>query len=229
MIFPGMNYQVSKRVLDLAAAVLGFLLLVPVGLLLGLLIKLSDRGPVFYRQTRIGQFGKPFRIWKFRTMVVNADRLGLQVTRDRDPRITPIGRFLRKSKLDELPQLLNVLSGEMSFVGPRPEVPKYVELYTPDQREVLKLKPGITDLASIMFRNEEELLCHVPDAEEFYIAYCLPRKIELNRGYAARAGLFRDLGILLCTVSAVLFGSPKTSGPAGSERTVSPARPGQSA
>lgn len=223
-----MFYQVSKRLFDLLGSALGLLLLLPLGALLALLIKLSDRGPVIYRQTRIGRLGAPFRIWKFRTMVVNADKLGLQISEDNDPRITVVGRFLRKTKLDELPQLINVFAGEMTFVGPRPEVPRYVELYTPDQREVLQLKPGITDLASIVFRDEEELLRRAPNAEEFYVAYCLPKKIELNRRYAAKADFFRDLGIILRTASAVLFGAPRSSAAQGNESTTSPRHPGPS-
>jgi lipopolysaccharide/colanic/teichoic acid biosynthesis glycosyltransferase len=136
-------------------------------------------------------------------MVPNADKLGIQVTQGADPRITRIGRLLRKAKLDELPQLWNVLVGEMSFVGPRPEVPRYVELYSTQQREILCLKPGITDLASLIFRNEEELLNSVTDVEKFYIEYCLPRKIELNRQYAAQASLFRDIAIIIRTISAI--------------------------
>ena len=205
-----MFYPLSKRLFDLCFSMLGLLVLFPLGAVIALIIKVSDRGPVLYGQTRIGRFGRPFRIWKFRTMIVNADKLGLHVTKDQDPRITPIGRFLRKTKLDELPQLWNVLIGDMSFVGPRPEVPKYVDLYTPDQREILKLKPGITDLASIIFRDEEELLSKAADTEDFYLTYCVPKKIELNRLYAARAGFFPDLGIVLRTLSAVLFGAPKS-------------------
>lgn len=192
-----------KRSFDLFLSLLGLLFLAPLGLLVAILIKASDGGPVFFGQTRVGQFGKHFRIWKFRTMVPNADKLGISVTQGADPRITRVGRLLRKTKLDELPQLWNVFIGEMSFVGPRPEVPRYVALYTPEQREVLQLKPGITDLASLLFRNEEELLKAVPDVETFYVQYCLPRKLELNRQYAARATLVRDIGIILRTLFAI--------------------------
>src|SRR3989440_496814 len=153
-----MSYPALKRLFDIVWASIGLLLLLPVGLLIGLLIKLTGGGPVFYGQTRIGQFGKPFRIWKFRSMVVNADQTGLSLTKGEDPRVTWIGRLLRKTKLDELPQLWNVLVGDMSFVGPRPEVPRYVARYTPEQREILKYKPGITDMATMFFRNEEALL-----------------------------------------------------------------------
>ncbi len=153
-----MFYIFLKRPFDCVCSGVGLLLLLPVGLVAGLLIKLCDGGPIFYSQIRIGQFGVPFRIWKFRTMVVNAERLGPGITKDGDPRIIRIGRFLRKTKLDELPQLWNVLRGEMSLVGPRPEVPGYVAKYTPEQRKVLALQPGITDLATLEFRNEEEML-----------------------------------------------------------------------
>lgn len=195
-----MAYQTLKRGLDVLGAGLGLLLLAPVAVLLGLLVKLSDGGPIFYGQIRVGRGGREFRIWKFRSMVVNADKLGIAVTKDADPRITRVGRFLRKTKLDELPQLWNVLAGEMSLVGPRPEVPRYVAKYTPEQRTILELKPGITDLASLLFRHEEALLRGVPDVESFYVRHCLPQKIELNREYAARAGLFQDIGIILRTV-----------------------------
>jgi lipopolysaccharide/colanic/teichoic acid biosynthesis glycosyltransferase len=133
-------------------------------------------------------------------MVVGADRIGLSVTKDGDPRITRIGRFMRKTKLDELPQLWNVLIGEMSFVGPRPEVPRYAKLYTGAQKEVLRLRPGITGLASMEFRNEEELLCSATDTERFYIEYCIPRKAELNLAYAERASLWEDIKIILKTL-----------------------------
>ena len=191
---------VGKRVYDLFFAALGLSILAPLFLLLGLLVKWSDGGPVFYRQERVGLGGRRFRIWKFRTMVVDADRRGIPVTRDGDPRITRVGRFLRKTKLDELPQLWNVLVGEMSLVGPRPEVPRYVERYSEAQRAILSLKPGITDLATLRFRNEEDLLRGAEDTEAFYLEYCVPRKIELNLEYARQAGLWRDTMIILKTV-----------------------------
>ncbi len=195
-----MCYPLFKRLFDLATAFLGLLLLLPVGLLIAMIIKVSDAGPVFYGQLRIGRFGKPFRIWKFRSMVVNAEKLGLSVTPENDPRITGVGRFLRKTKLDELPQLWNVFIGEMSFVGPRPEVPRYVETYTPEQRAILNFKPGITDMATLLFRNEEALLRGSQNVEEFYVQYCLPRKITLNRQYAERATLAQDLWIIIQTL-----------------------------
>lgn len=193
-----------KRLFDLCFAALGLILLAPLALALAVLVKASDGGPVFYGQTRVGRFGRPFRIWKFRSMIVNAEKLGLSVTKDGDPRITRIGRFLRKTKLDELPQLWNVLRGDMSFVGPRPEVQRYVDLYTPEQRRVLQLKPGITDLATLEFRNEEDLLRQAEDTETFYIQQCVPQKIALNLAYAQGANLWEDLKIILRTLFKTL-------------------------
>jgi len=195
-----MNYPVSKRFFDVLFAGLGLLLLLPLGLLIALCVKLSDGGPVFYTQARIGQSGRPFRIRKFRSMVCHADTLGLPVTGGKDPRVTCLGRILRRCKLDELPQLWNVLAGEMALVGPRPEVPRYVEHYSASQREILRWRPGITDLATLLFRQEEELLRGAADVETFYLRHCLPRKIELNRQYAARACLAGDVWIILRTV-----------------------------
>ena len=189
-----------KRAFDFFFALAGLLFLSPLLLLLAIAVKLSSRGSVFFRQQRVGQGGRPFFILKFRSMVVNAEKLGLSVTRDGDPRITAMGRFLRKTKMDELPQLWNVLVGDMSFVGPRPEVPRYVAQYTAEQERVLALKPGITDLATLEFRNEEELLRTADDTEQFYLAYCVPRKIELNLAYARTANVWEDFKIILRTL-----------------------------
>jgi lipopolysaccharide/colanic/teichoic acid biosynthesis glycosyltransferase/nucleoside-diphosphate-sugar epimerase len=196
----GRPYPIIKRALDILAAGVGLVLLSPLGFLIGLFIKLTDRGPIFFGQTRIGQFGQPFRIWKFRSMVINAETMGGPVTGQDDPRITWLGRLLRQTKLDEIPQLWNVLVGDMSLVGPRPEVPRYVDLYTPEQGDILQYKPGITDLASLLFRNEEELLRGAEDLEGFYLRYCLPKKIELNRQHAEHATLLQDLWIIFQTV-----------------------------
>ena len=190
----------AKRLFDIFFSALGLMVLSPLLILLGLWVKLADFGPVFYRQVRVGRGGEPFRIWKFRSMAVNADKLGLAVTSGNDPRITRVGRLLRNTKLDELPQLWNVLVGEMSFVGPRPEVPRYVERYTTEQREILKLKPGITDLATLEFRDEEDLLKVQDDVEKFYIEVCVPRKIELNLQYARQASVSGDIWIILQTL-----------------------------
>jgi lipopolysaccharide/colanic/teichoic acid biosynthesis glycosyltransferase len=195
-----------KRLFDMVCSAVGLVLLTPLGLLIALAVKLADGGPVFYGQIRIGQFGKPFRIWKFRSMVRGADKLGLPLTPEADGRITSPGRFLRRFKLDELPQLWNVLVGEMSFVGPRPEVPRYVEHYTPEQRDILRYKPGITDMASMLFRNEQALLQGCSNVEDFYLRYCLQKKIEHNREYAERASLVQDLWIILQTLCPYWLG-----------------------
>lgn len=189
-----------KRCYDIFFATLGLLLLSPVFLLIAALIKLTSRGPVFFRQERVGQHGRPFSIWKFRTMVPHAEQAGPKVTRDGDRRVTGIGGLLRKAKLDELPQLWNVLRGEMSLVGPRPEVPRFLEHYTPEQRSILRYQPGITDLASLYFRNEESLLRHAENVEEFYLQHCVPRKVQLNRDYAERATVWTDTWIILQTL-----------------------------
>ncbi len=190
----------AKRGYDLLFSAAGLVLLSPLFLMIAALIKIADGGAVFYRQLRVGQYGTPFWIWKFRTMTPAAERIGPLVTGDGDARVTRVGRWLRKTKLDELPQLWNVLKGDMSLVGPRPEVPKYVRRYTPGQRRILDLRPGITDLASVHFRNEEALLSHAEDVEEFYLRHCLPRKLRLNLEYAGRANLWRDTWIILQTV-----------------------------
>jgi len=194
----------AKRVYDLLFSTIGLLVLGLPLLAIAAVVKRSDNGPAFYKQQRVGRYGRLFWIWKFRTMVVNADRLGPGVTQDGDPRITRVGRLLRKTKLDELPQLWNVFRGDMSFVGPRPELPRYVERYTEAQREILRLKPGITDLATLQFRNEEALLRKAPDVERFYLEHCVPRKIELNLIYARKAGVLADTWIILQTLFPAL-------------------------
>src|SRR2546427_8148635 len=179
----------AKGLYDLIFACCGLVVLSPLFLLIAALVKIADGGPILYRQIRVGLHGRPFRICKFRSMVSATEQAGPFVTKNGDTRITWIGRILRKTKLDELPQLWNVLKGEMSLVGPRPEVPRYVERYTADQRAILNLKPGITDLASVHFRNEELLLKNAQDVEEFYIRHCIPKKLRLNLDYAAKANL----------------------------------------
>ncbi|WP_257313155.1 sugar transferase [Geothrix fuzhouensis] len=188
------------RLFDFLGALLGLVLLSPGLLLIAAIIKLADRGPVFYRQVRVGREGRLFRIWKFRTMVVGADRIGRSLTVGGDPRVTRVGAYLRRWKLDELPQLLNVVTGEMGFVGPRPEVPRYVALYTETQRRVLDLRPGITDLASIAYRNESDLLDGHEDPEAHYIRTILPDKIRINLDYAAKAGVWRNFKVILATL-----------------------------
>ena len=193
-----------KRLMDVVISGCALLVLWPLLLLIALAIKIDDPGPVFYRQVRVGRNGKEFRIFKFRTMVVDADKKGLQITVGRDSRITRVGAFLRKTKLDELAQLLNVLTGEMSFVGPRPEVPKYVDLYTPYQRQVLLVRPGITDYASIAYRNENDLLAGADDPERMYIETVMPDKIELNMRYLREISPLADVRLILKTIIAVI-------------------------
>ncbi len=190
----------AKRLFDLAAAGTGLLVLAPLLAAIGLLILVEDGRPVFFRQERVGRDGRPFRIWKFRTMVRDAERRGTAITVGRDPRITRIGHWLRRFKLDELPQLWNVVRGEMSLVGPRPEVPRYVSLYTPEQRRVLALVPGITDPASIAYRDEAALLAESDDPERLYVERIMPDKIRINLDYAARRSLWSDLRVILETL-----------------------------
>ena len=196
----GFTRSDMRRAFDLLGAVLGLALLLPVFAVIACVIKLSDRGPVFYRQLRVGRGGRPFRIWKFRTMIQDADRVGSSLTVGADPRITRPGVWLRRWKLDELPQLLNVITGEMGFVGPRPEVPCFVDLYTSEQRKVLELRPGITDLASIAYRDENDLLRGLDDPETHYTSVILPEKIRMNLAYAAHATLWRDVKVILATL-----------------------------
>jgi len=193
-----------KRLMDIAISGGALLVIWPVLLLIAVAIKIDDPGPVFYRQVRVGRNGKEFRIYKFRTMVVDADKKGLQITVGRDNRITRMGAFLRKTKLDELAQLINVFTGEMSFVGPRPEVPRYVNLYTPYQRQVLLVRPGITDYASIAYRNENDLLEGAEDPEKMYIETIMPDKIELNMKYLREISPIADIRLILSTIIAVI-------------------------
>lgn len=189
-----------KRAFDLFCSAFGLLLLLPLLLVVAVLVKLSSRGPVFFRQERIGRGFRPFRILKFRTMVADAPAKGGPVTFGRDPRITGIGRVLRKTKIDELPQLVNVLVGDMSLVGPRPEVPPYVEMYRKEYEEILALRPGLTDLASLKYRNEADLLGKSPDPERTYATEILPDKLALAREYIRRRSFLLDLSIILKTV-----------------------------
>jgi lipopolysaccharide/colanic/teichoic acid biosynthesis glycosyltransferase len=188
-----------KRILDFVVTALGLIVASPVLLLLCLLIKLSDHGPVFYLAKRMGKGGIPFELYKFRTMIVDADRVGPAVTASGDSRVTPIGKFLRRTKLDELPQLLNVLKGEMSLVGPRPEDPRYVALYTPAQRQILDFVPGITSAASLTYRHEEQMLTG-DDWETIYQTKVMPEKIAIDLAYMASANVFTDLKLIFQTV-----------------------------
>ncbi len=197
---------IAKRAMDIVLSACALAVLWPLLLLIALAIWIDDPGPVFYRQVRVGRNGKTFRIFKFRSMVMDADKKGLAITVGRDSRITRVGAVLRKTKLDELAQLLNVFLGQMSFVGPRPEVPKYVELYTPYQRQVLLVRPGITDYASIAYRNENDLLAGAPNPETMYIEQIMPDKIELNMKYLREISPLADIRLILKTIVAVIKG-----------------------
>lgn len=192
-----------KRVFDFVAALLGLLILSPFFLIVALLIKLDSAGPVFFLQERVGINGSIFKLFKFRTMVTDAYKGAAITVGKRDSRITRVGSFLRKFKLDELPQLINVVLDEMSLVGPRPEVKRFVDLYSTEQREVLSIKPGITDYASIQFRNENELLEGKPDPIDFYIREIMPVKLKLNLEYIKNRSFLGDLGIIFKTVFSV--------------------------
>jgi len=188
----------AKAVFDRVASLAGIVMLSPLLLVLAVLVKAGDGGRVLFSQERVGRGGRPFRIYKFRSMR-DSPAEELQVTASGDSRITPVGKFLRRTKLDELPQLFNVLRGEMSLVGPRPEVPRYVRLYTEEQREVLAVRPGLTDWATLQYRNEEALLAGRENPEEFYIGEIMPEKLRLSREYLERATFFSDFGILWLT------------------------------
>lgn len=185
-----------KRLFDIIFSMIILLLFMPFGLIISLLILLSGKGGVFYIQERVGKNGRPFGLLKFRTMRKDADKLGKLTVGMRDPRITKIGYYLRKSKLDEFPQFINVLKGEMSVVGPRPEVKEYTDLYTDEQRKVLTVKPGITDFASLEYYRENELLGKSDDPRQTYIEEIMPEKIKLNLKYIESQGLGTDLKII---------------------------------
>ncbi|CEN76524.1 sugar transferase [[Clostridium] sordellii] len=193
-----------KRTFDIVASFIGLILLSPILIIIAVFIKLDSKGPVFFKQKRVGKNKQIFEIYKFRTMVIDAEKLGKQITVGNDNRITKIGKFIRKCKLDELPQLINVLKGEMSLVGPRPEVPKYVELYDVYQEQVLLVQPGITDYASIEFRNENELLGKSKNPEATYIDEIMPTKIELNLLYIKNISLLEDFKLIFNTILAIL-------------------------
>ena len=194
----------TKRTFDVVAAALGLLLLSPLFLVVALLIKIDSPGPVFYRGWRVGEGGLPFRIIKFRTMVRHAEALGPVLTTGDDARVTNAGRLLRRTKLDELPQLLNVVAGTMSLVGPRPEDPTFVAHYSPEERKVLELRPGITSPASLAYRREETLLSGA-NWQNTYVHAILPRKLEIEREYAARRTLFSDIALIARTVFSLFI------------------------
>jgi lipopolysaccharide/colanic/teichoic acid biosynthesis glycosyltransferase len=193
-----------KRTFDFVLALLLLVPLTPVFLIIAVLIRLESPGTVFYRGLRVGLGGKPFRIFKFRSMVPNADKIGGPSTADGDPRVTRMGRILRKWKLDELPQVLNVLTGDMSFVGPRPEVPMYTALFTPQEKEILSVRPGITDWASLWNSNEGALLAGAPDPEKFYLEQIRPEKIRLQLKYVRERSFGVDWTIIARTAGLVL-------------------------
>ncbi|MDP6444426.1 MAG: sugar transferase [Pirellulaceae bacterium] len=188
-----------KRAFDIAVSLFLLLVIWPLLLVIAAAIAVTGGAPVFFRQVRVGRHGKHFRIWKFRTMIRDAEQAGRQLTVGRDARITRVGAVLRATKFDELPQLLNVLAGEMSLVGPRPEVPRYVAEYTDRQRDVLKLTPGVTDPASIRYFRESDLLAEADDPEAVYIDEIMPEKIRLNLEYAERSSVTADVGVLVRT------------------------------
>ncbi len=192
-------FRIAKRVFDLLAAGAGLLLLSPILVIAAIAVKLGSRGPVLFVQQRMGRNFQPFGIYKFRTMITDAERVGGPITFGRDPRITRVGHILRQTKLDELPQLVNVLTGQMSLVGPRPEVPRYVDLYQQDYTFVLSIRPGITDLASLKYRDEAEQLALSPDPAKEYAERILPDKIALARQYIDSATFIGDLSIIFRT------------------------------
>lgn len=197
-------YKFFKRLFDICASIFGIIILSPLFIIVAILIKATSKGPVIFKQERVGLNGKHFKIWKFRSMVVNAESKGLQITSNGDARITKVGGFIRKYKIDELAQLFNVLFGQMSFVGPRPEVPKYVAMYNDEQKKVLTVKPGITDLASIEYCDENSLIDASSDAEKTYIEEIMPAKLKLNLEYIEKAGFFYDIGLIFKTFGRIL-------------------------
>lgn len=193
-----------KRIFDIVCSLIILLLFFPFGLIISLLILLESRGGIFYRQERIGRYGKPFRLFKFRSMRKNADKQGKLTVGMRDSRITRTGYFIRKFKLDEFPQFINVIVGDMSIVGPRPEVKEYVDLYTDEQRLILNVRPGITDLASLEYFEENELLGKASDPQKTYIEEIMPAKIALNKRYLANPTLANDLTIMWKTFVRII-------------------------
>lgn len=195
-----------KRLFDIIASLIGIIILSPIFFLIFLAVALNSGFPVFYLQTRVGKGNIDFKLFKFRTMFTDADKKGLLTVGGRDPRITPVGYFLRKYKLDELPQLFNVLFGSMSLVGPRPEVRKYVDMYNDEQKKVLTVQPGITDYASLDYINENDLLAKSQNPEETYIKEVMPAKLQLNLKYIQEAGLATDLKLIFKTIGKI-FGN----------------------
>ncbi|MGO5115137.1 sugar transferase [Candidatus Avoscillospira sp. LCP25S3_F1] len=204
LVLPSRGTLRRKRIFDIVGAFCGLLVLSPIFLLAALAVRLSSPGEVFFRQERMGLGGKPFVIYKFRTM--RKDNAGLKITTSGDSRITPVGRILRKSKLDELPQLFNVLKGDMSFVGPRPEVKEYTDLYTEEERQVFLVRPGITGVASIRYRNENDVLAASTDPNWTYIHEIMPEKLRLDLTYIPKASVWYDIQLIFETFAVIVKG-----------------------
>ena len=192
-----------KKLFDFVFSIAGLVILSPLFLVISVWIKLDSKGSVFYKQVRVGKNNSDFKLYKFRTMRTDSDKSGLLTVGGRDPRITGAGYFLRKFKMDELPQLFNIAAGEMSFVGPRPEVRKYVDMYNDEQRKVLSVLPGITDVASIKYRNENELLEKAEDPESYYIESIMPDKLKLNLDYIEQRSFTNDIKVIFKTLAAI--------------------------
>ena len=193
-----------KRLCDILLSGVGLIMLSPLLIVVAIWIKLDSAGPVFYRQVRVGRHNKDFRIYKFRSMYIDSDKRGLITIGGHDPRVTRAGYYIRKAKIDELPQLINVFLGDMSFVGPRPEVRKYVDMYTAEQLHVLDIRPGITDAASIKYRNENEILEKQADPEQYYIDVVMQDKLRINLDYVAHHSLLGDLKLIFNTFGAIV-------------------------
>lgn len=189
-----------KRLFDITASFFGILILSPLFIFISLWVGLSSKGGVFYKQIRVGKNNKDFKLYKFRSMRVNSDKQGLLTVGSKDSRITKAGYFIRKYKIDELPQLFNVLKGDMSFVGPRPEVRRYVDLYSKEQMKVLSVRPGITDPASIKYRNENDILSSASNPEEYYIQHIMPDKLKINIDYINTQTFIKDIKIIFQTI-----------------------------
>ncbi|MEE1220505.1 MAG: sugar transferase [Bacteroidales bacterium] len=189
-----------KRLFDITASFFGIIILSPLLIFIGLWVGLSSKGGIFYTQTRVGKNNKDFKLYKFRSMRVNSDKQGLLTVGSKDSRITKAGYFIRKYKIDELPQLFNVLKGDMSFVGPRPEVRRYVDLYSKEQMKVLSVRPGITDPASIKYRNENDILSSASNPEEYYIQHIMPDKLQINIDYINTQTFIKDIKIIFQTI-----------------------------
>lgn len=201
--------MIAKRAFDIATSLTALIVLAPLFVVTAVAIRLDSSGPIFFRQERVGQNGRHFRIRKFRSMRAAPVGGAREITVGQDPRITAVGHFIRKTKIDELPQLIDVLVGDMSIVGPRPEVPRYVELYPAQVRShVLSVRPGITDRASVIFRNESDLLAQAADPEQFYVDEILPRKLDIYADYASRVSLSEDISIIWSTFKSLFVSGP---------------------